>query len=125
MDINSTATAAPEFGYAAPGAQIADEIRDLNLAYLMLAQSMIRQDRAAALYRLGIGEDVADLLLQMTSQQLVRVASRNMMLCRLRFQDEMIWSLLSDSHRPAATEHNADRIHASLLMAGRSAGAIQ
>ena len=37
-----------------------DEIRELNLAYLMLAQQMLRDDRAAAIYRLGIGEEVAD-----------------------------------------------------------------
>ena len=38
------------------------EIRELNLAYLMLAQQMLREDRAAAIYRLGVGEDVAGML---------------------------------------------------------------
>ena len=31
-----------------------DEIRELNLAYLILAQQMLRVDRAAAIYRLKI-----------------------------------------------------------------------
>ena len=33
---------------------IQDEIRELNLAYLMLAQHMLREDRESAMLRLGI-----------------------------------------------------------------------
>ncbi len=39
--------------------QILTEIREANLSYLMLAQSLIRADREQALYRLGISEDTA------------------------------------------------------------------
>ena len=42
--------------------QILTEIREANLSYLMLAQSLIRSDREQALYRLGISEDNAALL---------------------------------------------------------------
>lgn len=98
--------------------QLANEIRDVNLSYLMLAQSMIRQDKAQALYRLGVSQDVADLLMQMSPQQLVRVASRNQLLCTLRFGDELVWSLLSYGHTPTAdADTNVDRLHASVLMA--------
>ncbi len=34
--------------------QILTEIREANLSYLMLAQSLIRSDREQALYRLGV-----------------------------------------------------------------------
>ena len=40
--------------------QILAEIREANLSYLMLAQSLIRADREQALYRLGISEETAD-----------------------------------------------------------------
>jgi hypothetical protein len=40
-----------------------DEIRELNLAHLMLAQKMLREDRETAMFRLGIGDAVADLLI--------------------------------------------------------------
>ena len=43
-------------------ADIMDEIRDANLSYLMLAQNMIRQNRAAAIFRLGLSSEIADLL---------------------------------------------------------------
>lgn len=100
--------------------QMTNEIRDLNLSYLMLAQSLIRADKAQALYRLGITEDVADLVAQMSPQQLVRVASRNVLLCSVRFGDELIWGLLTDGHSPRGEmDANVDRLHASVLMAGQ------
>ena len=37
--------------------QILAEIREANLSYLMLAQSLIRVDMDQALYRLGVSED--------------------------------------------------------------------
>ena len=42
--------------------QILAEIREANLSYLMLAQSLIRVDREQALYRLGVSEDTARLI---------------------------------------------------------------
>lgn len=102
--------------------KLLNEIRDINLSYLVLAQAMIRQDKAQALFRLGLSEPVADMVTQLSPQQLVRVASRNSMLCTFRFDDELIWGLLTDSHTPTgAQEQNADRLHASVLMAGRHA----
>lgn len=101
--------------------QLMTEIRDLNLSFLMLAQAMIRKDKAQALFRLGMSESAAELLQQMSAQQLVRVASRNLMLCTMRFGDDMVWNLLTESHAPATAEANASRLHASVLMAGRTA----
>ena len=43
------------------------EIRELNLAYLMLAQQMLRSDRATALFRLGIGDELADVIESMSA----------------------------------------------------------
>jgi flagellar transcriptional activator FlhD len=36
--------------------QILAEIREANLSYLMLAQSLIRTDREQALFRLGVAK---------------------------------------------------------------------
>ena len=98
--------------------QLMNEIRDTNLSYLMLAQTMIRTDKTQALFRLGLSESVADLIGQLSSQQLLRVASRNQMMCALRFDDELVWGLLTDSHVGGqGAESNVDRLHASVLMA--------
>lgn len=98
--------------------QLLNEIRDLNLSYLLLAQSMIRADKPQALFRLGMSEAVADLLAQLSPQQMVRIASRSQMLCAMRFDDELVWALLTDNRAfQTGQQQNADRLHASLIMA--------
>ena len=50
--------------------QILAEIREANLSYLMLAQSLIRSDREQALFRLGVSEDTANLIGTLTPAQM-------------------------------------------------------
>lgn len=105
--------------------QLMNEIRDTNLSYLMLAQTMIRTDKVQALFRLGLSEPVADLIGQLSPQQLMRVSSRNLMMCTIRFDDELIWGLLTHSHDPRQqVEQNAGQLHASVLMAGRHSATV-
>ena len=56
--------------------QILAEIREANLSYLMLAQSLIRSDREQALYRLGISEESAALIGLLTPAQMMKIAAR-------------------------------------------------
>ena len=44
--------------------QLLNEIRETNLAYLLLAQQMIRLDKATGMFRLGVSDDVAMILEQ-------------------------------------------------------------
>jgi flagellar transcriptional activator FlhD len=98
--------------------QILAEIREANLSYLMLAQSLIRADRDQALYRLGISEDTANLIGMLTPAQMMKIASGNTLLCRFRMDDDIVWSLLT-SHGKSAANESVSRLHASILMAGR------
>jgi len=100
---------------------IANDIAEVNLSYLILAQQMIRADRVSALYRLGISEAVADLIDTLRPSQLLKVASGGAMMCRLRVQDETVWDLLSDHARSDSIsgEKSAERLHARILMAGQ------
>ena len=93
--------------------EVLNEIRDANLNYLMLARQMIRADRAAAIFRLGLSAELVDLLDGLSSAQVVRLASGNMMLARLRFDDQAVLSMLTNMHRDASLSH----AHAALLMA--------
>ena len=97
--------------------QILAEIREANLSYLMLAQSLIRTDRDQALYRLGISEDSAALIVLLTPAQMMNIAASNTLLCRFRMDDELVWSLLTN-HGKSAND-GTNRLHASILMAGR------
>jgi flagellar transcriptional activator FlhD len=97
--------------------QILAEIRESNLSYLMLAQSLIRTDRDQALYRLGISEESAALIVLLTPAQMMKIAASNTLLCRFRMDDELVWSLLTN-HGKSAND-GTNRLHASILMAGR------
>ena len=102
------------------------EIRDANLSYLILAQRLIRADRAQALYRLGISDEVASIIEALTPTQMIKVASGNTLMCRFRFDDQMLWGLLTDHGRAGESdgERSAGRLHASILMAGNVDEAI-
>ncbi len=97
--------------------QILMEIRETNLSYLMLAQSLIRADREQALFRLGISEDTATTLAMLSPAQIMKIASSNTLLCRMRIDDDMVWTLLTN-HGKAGSD-SVSRLHANILMAGR------
>jgi flagellar transcriptional activator FlhD len=94
--------------------QMLQDIREANMTYLILAQAMIRQDKPEAMYRLGISEEVAAILEQLSTGQVLKIASSNMLVCCFRFENQMVWNLL--------TSHTKDRgvagVHAAILTAG-------
>jgi flagellar transcriptional activator FlhD len=98
--------------------QILSEIREANLSYLKLAQSLIRSDRDQALYRLGISEESASLIALLSPAQMMKIAAGNTLLCRFRMDDDMVWGLLTNHGKSAANDATS-RLHASILLAGR------
>ena len=98
--------------------QMLAEIREANLSYLMLAQSLIRADKEQALFRLGIGEDGAAMIATLTPSQMMKIASTNTLLCRFRMDDDLVWGLLTN-HGKAAANEGTSRLHAAILLAGR------
>jgi flagellar transcriptional activator FlhD len=101
--------------------QILSEIREANLTYLMLAQNLIRQDKAEALFRLGMSEESADMIAALSPAQILKIASGNMLLCRFRMDDEVVWNLLTNHSATKVDNDATTRLHASILMAGRFA----
>lgn len=107
--------------------QLLAEIREANLTYLMLAQTLIRQDKAEAVFRLGMNEESADILAALSAAQVMKLASRNTLLCRLRVDDNLVWGLLTNHATSHATEHATKKVgneatnalHAGILMASR------
>jgi flagellar transcriptional activator FlhD len=86
------------------------EIREVNLSYLMLAQGMIRADKANAMFCLGLSEEVADIVADLGPGQLLKIASGNLLLAE-------------HGRRQAGADGNAQRLHASILMSGNLAEA--
>ena len=104
--------------------QLSAEIRDANLTYLMLAQNLIRKDKAEALFRLGVSDESADLIATLSPSQILKIASSSMLLCRFRVDDDIVWNLLTN-HTASKVDNDATtKLHASILMAGRFAEAM-
>ncbi|MDR6216132.1 flagellar transcriptional regulator FlhD [Paracidovorax wautersii] len=100
--------------------QLLAEIREANLTYLMLAQTLIRQDKAEAVFRLGLNEEAADILASLSAAQVLKLASRNTLLCSFRVDDNLVWSLLTNHNTPKKAINEAtNTLHANILMASR------
>ena len=102
--------------------QLLDDIREANMTYLILAQRMIRDDRDEALFRLGVSEEVAEILADLTPGQMLKIAAMNTLMCRFRFDDQMIWNLLTSHSRDRAASSVAG-VHAAILMTTQMAEA--
>jgi flagellar transcriptional activator FlhD len=83
----------------------------------MLAQRMLREDRAVGMFRLGLSAQVADILAGLSLAQVVKLASSDQLLCAFRFNDHAILSALTQT--PRHTEVAAT--HSAVLLAGRTA----
>ncbi len=93
-----------------------DEIQEMNLAYLLLAQRLLGEDREAGMFRLKVDADMADLLLSLNARQLTQLARSNQLLCR--------FGSVSAEHLRQVTHNPRDQglagLHASLLLADAS-----
>jgi len=81
----------------------------------MLAQQLLNADRESAMLKLGVGEDVADMIVKLSPGQILRMAAGDMLLCQFRFDDQLLLNLLSNHER----DNQAARIHATILAAGQ------
>lgn len=100
--------------------QMHEEIKETNLSYMLLAQQMIRDDKPSAIFRLGVSEELADLIVGLSSAQMLKMAASNMLLCRFRFDERLLLNMVTD--------YNKDRMmsqaHATILMSGQPAEAL-
>jgi flagellar transcriptional activator FlhD len=95
-------------------AQLHEEIKEANLSYMLLARQMIQDDQAAAIFRLGISEEMAELIAGLSPAQLLKMAASNKLLCGFLFDEKLLLNMITD--------YNKDRMmsqaHTAILMAG-------
>lgn len=94
------------------------ELQELNLTYLLLAQRLLMQDKEAAMLQLQLSEEIADLVLSLPSLQLARLAKINQCLFSLRIRDAKQLEQLVHNER----NRGMTQTHAALLLASASAG---
>jgi flagellar transcriptional activator FlhD len=90
------------------------EIADLNLTYMLLAQKLLREDRAAAMLRLGISGEMADVLAAMSLAETIRLAASNFVLCAFRLDELPILQNVMQGERQPSLQ----QAHLSILLAG-------
>jgi flagellar transcriptional activator FlhD len=100
--------------------RLLNEVRETNLSYLMLAKQMILEDKPEAIYRLGINEELADLLTSLSTAQILKIAASSVLMCRFRFDDQMIWDLITNHDH----QHDMSGAHAAILMTRKQAKKI-
>lgn len=93
-----------------------DEIQEINLTYLLLAQRLLGEDRETGMFRLKIDAEMADLLMALNARQLTQLARTNQLLCRL--------TSVSAEQLHQVTQNPRDQglagLHTSLLLAGET-----
>ncbi|MDD2727897.1 flagellar transcriptional regulator FlhD [Malikia sp.] len=96
--------------------QLVAEIKDMNMSYLLLAQQMIRADKSMAVYRLGLSQEIAQLIEGLSAAQIIKLAGSPVMLTRFRFDDAVILGMLTHDRKERGQSH----AHAAILLAGQA-----
>jgi flagellar transcriptional activator FlhD len=98
------------------GGETLQSIREVNLAYLTLAQRVLHEDRATGMFRLGLSAQMADLLSGLTLAQVVKLAACEQLVCAFQIKDHTILAaLMSPARQTTASTHTA------ILLAGQPA----
>ena len=92
--------------------ELLKHIYDINLSYLLLAQRLINEEKASAMFRLGINDEMADTLGQLTLPQMVKLAETNQLLCQFRFEDHNTIDRLTQESRV----DDLQQIHTGILL---------
>lgn len=95
--------------------ELLKHIYDINLSYLLLAQRLINQDKASAMFRLGITEEMAAKLGELTLPQMVKLAETNQLICQFRFNDHQSITRLTQDSRV----DDLQQIHTGILLSTR------
>lgn len=97
--------------------EMLSEIKEVNLSYLLLTQRLLREDKAMGMFRMGITEELADVLASLSLAQTVKLAASSQLLCRFRFDDHTVLSSLTDKGKSGLLSH----AHSAILMASQPA----
>ncbi|HUH86730.1 MAG TPA: flagellar transcriptional regulator FlhD [Pusillimonas sp.] len=97
-----------------------NDIQEVNLTYLMLAQRLLRENLSAGMFRLGFCEDVATTILQLSPAQIVKLASSGSLICGFRLDDYALLSALGQDVLGGALQ----QAHATILLSQRASETI-
>lgn len=102
-------------GFMSNKSDMLNEIREVNLSYLLLAQRLLREDKPMGMFRMGISDQLADVIANLSLAQTVKLAASSQVLCRFRFDDHAVLSTLADKAKTSAIA----QAHSAILMASQ------
>lgn len=91
--------------------ELENDISDVNIAYLLLAQRLLREDPAAGMLQLGIDRRQAEFIAGLAVSEIRTMSSANGLLCGLRV-GELVRRVLHNGHHEAV-----QRAHLFIVMA--------
>ena len=97
-----------------------NDIREVNLSYLLLAQRLLQENFAVGMFRLGCSEAVAEILLGLSPAQVVKLASVNTLICGFRMDDYKLLSALTQDVLGGVLQ----QAHATILLSQQTPGNI-
>lgn len=92
---------------------IDEEIQELNLTYLLLAQRLLKEDKPTGMFRLKLSEEMADLLLSLSTRQLTQLSRTSQLLCTFNLNNAPSLARVLFNER----DHGLTQTHAALLLA--------
>lgn len=78
-----------------PATDLSKEVREVNLSYLLLSQQLLRDDFAAGLYKTGLSEETAQILVGLSPAQLLALANSSTLIVGFRLNDASLLTLLT------------------------------
>lgn len=94
------------------GENILQNIHNINLSYLLLAQQLIREDKISAGFRLGLSEGTIDIIKDLSLPQIIKLSTTSQLICRLRMDTEEVIDCLTKESRIDALQ----QIHTGILL---------
>lgn len=85
--------------------EVENEITDLNIAYLLLAQRLLREDRAAGMLQLGIGREQAEFIARLAVPEILTMSSARGLLCGFRMGGPVRTVLQTGHDEPLQRAH--------------------
>jgi len=76
--------------------QIHEEIKEINLSFMSLAQQMIRGDKKSAMSSFSVNEEMADLVAGLSPAQMLKMSASNMLLCCFQFDESLFLNMVTD-----------------------------
>jgi len=95
---------------------VLQDIQEINLSYLLLAQRLLRDNLAEGMFRLGLRKDVAKRILKLSPAQMLKLAHSSTLLCEFRLNDAQLLSALTQNVLGGILQ----QAHATILLTQKS-----